>query len=188
MTILTHTVVAGLLGARIDHPLGAALAGFFSHFILDLIPHNDYLYLWRNEKARNPYTTVTSFLLLVLTLAFLVSEFLFIERNRITNILIASLLGIIPDAYTGFKTTFNLPDDPFDRFHNRIHHQVSFAEIFFNRNNHQQKTSRARSLAENYLLLKNSSRAKKGWLMEIAIELLILTFGLKALGFPPLPF
>ena len=43
MTLATHAVVGGTVAALFpSHPITAFLAGFFSHFILDAIPHWDY--------------------------------------------------------------------------------------------------------------------------------------------------
>lgn len=181
MTILTHTVVAGLIGSKIPNPFLAALAGFASHFVLDLLPHNDYLYLWKNEKAQNPYTTPISLFILSLTFLFLTYEFTLLSNFHFGNILIASLLGILPDAYTGLKVTLNLRPDFFDRFHNRVHHQLSWAERFFNDNHPHGPVSRARSLTENYHLLKDSHWAKKGWLLEMTLETFLLVFSLRSL-------
>ena len=43
MTLATHAVVGGAVAALFpNHPITAFIAGFFSHFILDAIPHWDY--------------------------------------------------------------------------------------------------------------------------------------------------
>jgi hypothetical protein len=43
MTLATHAVVGGAVASLFpSHPLIAFFAGFFSHFILDAIPHWDY--------------------------------------------------------------------------------------------------------------------------------------------------
>jgi hypothetical protein len=43
MTLATHAVVGGAVASLFpSHPLAAFFAGFFSHFVLDAIPHWDY--------------------------------------------------------------------------------------------------------------------------------------------------
>ena len=56
MTLATHAVVGGAVASLFpNHPITAFLVGFFSHFVLDAIPHWDYeiLSAYANpEKAK----------------------------------------------------------------------------------------------------------------------------------------
>lgn len=178
MTILTHAIVAGALGARMGSPLLALAVGFFSHFLLDFLPHNDYLYFY-SEKKENPYLTRTSFFFLLLTTLFLLLEFTFIGRGTVGPALLASLGSILPDALTGLTGSLKLKPNLFDKFHHRLHHQLSLAEFLHNRGNLSSKTSREKSLSQNFDLLQNSPRARVGWVFESAFEftLLALAFG-----------
>ena len=41
MLIATHSIVGAVIGTEVNYPPLAFILGFISHFILDVIPHND---------------------------------------------------------------------------------------------------------------------------------------------------
>ncbi|MBU0531448.1 MAG: hypothetical protein ABIG32_03185 [Candidatus Uhrbacteria bacterium] len=43
MTITTHATVGTLIGYSIGNPVAGFILGIISHYVLDLIPHGDYL-------------------------------------------------------------------------------------------------------------------------------------------------
>lgn len=181
MTILTHAAIGGLVGMYSPNIYVSSLLGFLSHFIFDFVPHNDYLYFFL-EKRENPYTSWTSRIILVLTLIYLTSLFLFLPRELALRTLLGSLSAMIPDVLTGAWRTLNWPPSRFDKIHHLTHLRLTVAERLHNQTHSENKISKKDRLPLSFEKMKSSQPARIGWGLELLGELLLLIFCLIGLG------
>jgi len=180
MTILTHTVIGSLVGAGFPNLAVAAFFGMASHFIFDVIPHNDYLYYFF-RPSKNPYTSVTSKIILAVTAAYLLFIVLFMPRPQAVSSLVGAIFAIVPDALTGLWTTLGKAPSLFDRFHGLTHHRWTLAELFYNHAHPENKLLRVESGGEGFIKMAPTNSARLGWLVEMSLELIILGLSLTKL-------
>lgn len=173
MTILTHTIIGSLVGAGSPNLVVAAIGGIASHFISDVIPHNDYLYYFY-KPSKNPYTSVVSNIILITTAAYLLSIIVFMPYQKAVPPLVGALFAIIPDALTGLWATLNWKPSLFDKFHSLTHKLPTIAEYLYDRKNPENKTLKEDIGPVNFEKMKTSRQAKFGWLIETGLELTIL--------------
>lgn len=181
MTILTHAAFGGLVGQQFSggHLWLAAFLGFFSHFPLDLIPHNDYLYYYFRPQ-KNPYTSFVSRVIFSLTVLLLLVAFnLSGEKGLASTIAAAS--AVLPDVLTGLLPTFKINFGFFNRLHHLLHHRLTLAEGGYNLWNRQNPVSRKTKLAETFALIKSSPVARLGWFLETGAEFLFFLICLRFL-------
>lgn len=173
MTILTHTIIGSLVGAESPNLVVAAIGGIASHFISDVIPHNDYLYYFY-KPSRNPYTSLVSKIILVATAAYLLSIIVFMPHKEAVPSLIGAVFAALPDVLTGLWVTLNWKPSLFDKFHSLTHNLPTIAEYLYNRKNQENRTLREDIGPVNFEKMKTSRQAKFGWLIETGLELTIL--------------
>ena len=89
MTATNHAVTGALVAVAIKQPAIALPAAFFSHFVIDAIPHWDY-------KLEHRYKQLA--LTIDLTIALSILLFLSVTVTASQSLIIAGgLLGILPD-------------------------------------------------------------------------------------------
>lgn len=93
MYVFTHFCVGAFLGAAWPNPIGAAVAGFASHGLLDTIPHHDY-------QAPVPAMVDAGFSIAALWI---------LKRMGATHnpMLIGGLMAALPDLEVGISFTLN---------------------------------------------------------------------------------
>lgn len=175
MTILTHTVIGSLVGVSLSNLGAAALGGFASHFIFDIIPHNDYLYYFY-KPGPSPYASPISKVLLVITALYLLALALFLPWPHKLTALLGGVLSIIPDALTGLWDALGKPPSLFDKFHGLTHERPTVAELLHNLENPGNRVAVNEKLEVGFKKLKNSRWGQCGWALEMTVELIILSF------------
>lgn len=124
MFITPHTAAAIYLSTRLSNPLLAFLAGLFSHFILDVIPHGDEKmgHHLKLEPERWRYMIKLSVIDLILTSALLVffwSKQVIVDRA----VFILAILGAwLPDILWVAARTWHWSIlNKFWHWHSKIH-------------------------------------------------------------------
>lgn len=119
MIITHHMLVGAVVGAHSSHLWSAFILGLFSHYLLDALPHWDYL---RKVKISNPdhlKKVGLDFILgglLVLFLTWSSPQKLFI--------LVALMAALLPDCLEAFYNNFNIRWlRPLSQIHHKIHFQ-----------------------------------------------------------------
>ena len=111
MTLATHIITGTVIGTKLNNPLAIASAAIFLHFILDAIPHGDYV----NEKStlKDWWKEALS-----LSIGFSIAFFSIAVRGIpewpvLKNIGIAIFFSLLPDAthfmYRFMKINFLRP-------------------------------------------------------------------------------
>lgn len=99
MILVAHALVGAAITSQIKITWLGWILAFFSHFILDLIPHYDYKlrgisFGWKNKK----FWLVVLKVLLDLTAALILIIIFNDHKGNLTNILIGGFLGMLPDG------------------------------------------------------------------------------------------
>lgn len=119
MIITTHVLAGAAIGARTSHLSLALIFGLASHYLLDAIPHWDYLDEFTEILNRKGFIkTIIDFIIgFILVLIFICSCY-----DRMAFISIAVLASILPDfiEFIYKATNFRILE-PLSRFHRRIH-------------------------------------------------------------------
>jgi hypothetical protein len=122
MTGTNHTLTGAVIAVVVKQPALAVPLAFVSHFVLDALPHFGVDY---HERHNYPsFKRVLGTDLVVMPLLLILVPFLLHSWWVLT----AMLIAIAPDAIWFIKfyldlrrgVKFQLPQDPFSRFHKRI--------------------------------------------------------------------
>lgn len=179
MTILTHALVgAGLSINQGSLPAGFIIS-FVSHFFLDRIPHNDFIYFAFNTGGqKKAYASFLSLLILILTVSIIMILFL-VTKN--ISVLIGAFAAVLPDLLSAFSNEIKIRPTLFDKFHFLLHTKSSLAEILLRRvGKVSLETATTSEEAErNYKTISGNTWGKIGWITELLLETLILMLGLK---------
>lgn len=93
MTATAHALVSGAIAAAVPNPFLAAGLAFFSHFLMDAVPHWDIGTNWRERtKAKTGSVAVLDTLL-----GFTLAYFLFAGKAGAGPVLMAAVMGNLPD-------------------------------------------------------------------------------------------
>jgi len=100
MILTIHALVGAAITTQIRITWLAWLLAFFSHFLLDCIPHHDYSLKgvelgWKNKK----FWWVIFKVALDLALGFILIIIFSQNKRNLINIIIGGLLGILPDGF-----------------------------------------------------------------------------------------
>ncbi len=179
MTILTHA----LIGAGLSINQGSLLVGFIisfvSHFFLDGIPHNDYIYFAFNTGNRKKaYKSFLSSLILILTI--FVIMILFLKTKNIA-VLVGAFAAALPDLLSAFSDEIKIKPTLFDKFHFLLHTKSSLAEILLRRIGKIsiKMAATAEEEERSYKTISGNVWGKIGWVAELLLETLTLLLGLK---------
>ncbi len=125
MILSTHILSGAALGANIQNPYVVAVLSIVLHFILDFLPHGDYL----NKKSRlwecwKGILDVAIGLIIVSVIIFLFGNGL--KTSRLTGIAIGIFFSLLPDATTFFylflKIRFLKPVYGLHQFLHKVHY------------------------------------------------------------------
>ena len=140
MILASHIIISGILASKTQNYFLAAVIGLISHYVLDAIPHWDYLsdefepgikteksFIKRKEFWREIIKITTDALAGFGFLAF----FVFIDKDaNIAPLIVSALFGILPDAmqflYWITDWKFIKWNIDFQEFaHNLIHRKIN---------------------------------------------------------------
>jgi len=135
MILASHIIVSGLLGATTQNYLLAAVFGFVSHYILDAIPHWDYLSdefesraktekgFFKNKKFWRELINVALDILIGLGLLFIFLKYY--KNPQIIPAIIGVTFGILPDPLSllYWMTKWKFIKWNFD-FHEFVHYSI----------------------------------------------------------------
>lgn len=182
MTALTHAVVGGRLSMSQSNPILAFGLSLLSHFLLDILPHNDYLYFsLPSRKGRIILFSPVSVSLTFTALLIIFSLFFWEKDYRV---LTGALAGVLPDLITVALSKTGRADSLFNRLHSLIHKTSSLAQIFYQSSLTDPKKTEATAGVneDNYRLFCQSTPARIGWCIEMGLELFVLLAAI--LSFP----
>jgi len=119
MIITPHMLVGAVVGAHSSHLWSAFILGLFSHCLLDVFPHWDYL---DKVKIKNPDHLKKIGLDFIL--GSLLILFLTWSSSQKFFILVALAAALLPDCLEVFYTNFNIRWlKPLSQIHHKIHFQ-----------------------------------------------------------------
>lgn len=176
MTSLTH-MVAGLAVTQIvPDPVISLPLALTSHFVLDAIPHNDYLYNFVGHNWEHMHESPVSLVLLGLGIAL---SFYLSWHTPLPQIALAgAALGILPDALSTLMKRLDWKDKALYRFHKATHSHLDLGELFYNLRHYPHKSVRyPKSTVEfkdNYREISQSFLTHLGWVLESAAEIIFL--------------
>jgi len=107
MILASHIIVSGILGSRIQNYFLAAIIGLVSHYILDAIPHWDYLPEFETEaRTKNNFIRTKKFweniskvaLDILFGFGALLIFVIFNQNTDIIPLIISAIFSILPDA------------------------------------------------------------------------------------------
>lgn len=173
MTSLTHMVFGGAMTTKIRKPWAAAAAAFFSHFLLDAVPHNDYLYFYLNDWEYVYFSPMSLVLLgLGIGLLLLIG---WRKKNKF-NFWLAGGLAALPDVITGSTQVLRFTPTFFDRFHHWAHTHFDLGEYLYKVMDGgvlEAKTNFENALI-NFERINGSLGGSLGWGLEIVGEILLI--------------
>jgi hypothetical protein len=109
MILLAHLLLGAAIGSYIKYPILAIILAFLSHYILDLIPHNEYSISNRKTAV---FKVASDFCLGVLLI--------YIFSDNLLIIYVCAFVALIPDGFTVLE--FLLPNK-FLRAHSYFHRE-----------------------------------------------------------------
>ncbi len=101
----THIITGALVGAAMQHPVGAVAGGIASHYLIDAIPHWDYAINRIRTHKRISRETVVDFLKIAFDngAGFLVVYVMFEGTPLLWYGLIGGFFGLLPDVLWGLS-------------------------------------------------------------------------------------
>lgn len=125
MILIPHLIISGVIAANISFwPLALILA-FFSHYLLDFLPHNEYLI--NNIKQRKWITAGPDFLKLsidfIIGFGFLVLIH-YIKNTSYYILFVAGIMGILPDMLYFFSFTYR--NNKILKWNSFLHEKIHF--------------------------------------------------------------
>lgn len=198
MTGLTHLLVGGALvggaasgaakrlslmglsGRRLW--VGAVLAAaFFSHFVLDFLPHDDYIYFYLNNWTV-VYTSLLNIILLIIGAGLLF--FLVRGKTARAQIFCGAFFAALPDILTGGRELLGWPENLFDRLHYFFHVRFDLGELFYTRlagGSLAVDSGSYWAWLENWQRIRVTFWGNLGWGIEAALEVLVILAAAKYL-------
>lgn len=126
MFLATHATVGAMIGRAVPNPILAFILAFFSHFLMDMIPHGDshvYDDYTKGKRVRMAvsYTVIdaviTAYLIVGISQARLFDNGMAVAAGIIGGLLPDLLIGVYEITKTRFLTSFH-------RFHFFMHNLV----------------------------------------------------------------
>jgi len=129
MLLTIHATAGAIIGQQVGNPFLSFLLAFFSHFILDIIPHGDQGWIDeyksnQKEKVKKIITIVTLDILVLFFL--LVSKYYFNAFAPTLNIAAGILGGVMPDLLVGIHEVSKKQFKKFYRFHFAMHNLIKY--------------------------------------------------------------
>lgn len=129
MVLAPHIIVGALIGSRIHSFWIVAILGLVSHFVLDQIPHWDYLSyqdVINFKKGKKTKAILKTFIDVVVGLILL---FVFICSHQLTSdqltlVIVGAFFSVLPDFIWGLSMIFdNKILSKYRDFNNRINYK-----------------------------------------------------------------
>jgi len=124
MIITPHMLVGAAIGAQTSNIWAAFSFGFLSHFLLDALPHWDYLR--KIDISKSSHRRKMGFDLILGTVSVLI--FVWFYPENFLFLIVGALAALIPDCIQYLYYTFNISWlERISWFHEKVHwKQVSF--------------------------------------------------------------
>ena len=122
MVSVSHTLVAISIAAKITNPVIALPLSFFSNYVLDMIPHWDFGYGWREKSKKKLFIEGFADVAVSYILVFLIWK-KFLPNTSLISLLINAFLAHLPDWLELPYLLFNIKIQPFTFFY-QIQHVV----------------------------------------------------------------
>jgi len=123
MFLTVHVAVGALIGQQVQTPLLAFILGYFSHWLIDAIPHGDETLISDKltAKQKNKLLVLISSLDLFGVLILLFSLYNLTPIN--INLVAAGFGAVLPDLFWGTSSLlpFKLPWEFLNVIHNKFH-------------------------------------------------------------------
>jgi hypothetical protein len=140
MILASHIIISGILASKTQNYFLAALIGLISHYVLDAIPHWDYLSdeFQFKTKTDKSFIKRTEFWQEIIKISAdglaglgLLALFVFLDKDaNIMSLIISAFFGVLPDAMqflhwlTGWKF-IKWNTDLQEFVHNLIHKKIN---------------------------------------------------------------
>ncbi|MBU1292170.1 hypothetical protein KKH07_01635 [Patescibacteria group bacterium] len=122
MVLTPHMLVGAAVGTQAPNVWVAFLFGLISHYLIDVLPHWDYLNKFEITNYKHLIKVFLDLTIGIVLILFLI----WFEPQRI--IILAAVFGsLLPDFLNGISMNFN---SKWLRFHFQIHYKIHF--LFFN--------------------------------------------------------
>src|SRR3989344_3185227 len=131
MTTVTHMVAGLAITQVVPDPALSLPMAFASHFLLDAVPHNDYVYLFLGTNFKHMHESLISHGLIVVGVG--VCLLLSLSTAHPVIAFTGAILGMLPDVLTGLTKRLGHNGDFFNRFHMHSHSTFDLGEWVFNR-------------------------------------------------------
>jgi len=129
MFITPHMLAGAVVGVKVSSPWTAIFLGLFSHYLLDFLPHWDYLKELKIDKKEHFFLKI----FLDLIIGTIIVLFLVWNMPNKIIILIAISFALLPDFLEFIYINFKVKKLEFlSNFHHKIHHwkYLSFSKGF----------------------------------------------------------
>lgn len=118
MILSTHLVVGATVGSQIGNPAAAFTINLMLHYLLDSLPHWDYL---DKVLKKDVPKILLDFIIGIVLLIPL--YWLFSPSINLASFLLGAAAAVLPDFLQGMRNLFHLD---FLQFHSRFHHFIHF--------------------------------------------------------------
>ena len=107
MILVVHALAGAAISSQVKITWLGWILAFFSHFILDIIPHYDYnlkgfAFGWKNKNFWPVALKISLDLATSLILIIIFNN----HKGNLTNVLIGGFLGMLPDAFNAASYLF----------------------------------------------------------------------------------
>jgi len=126
MVLTPHILSGAALGANVQSPWAVAVFSIILHFLLDTLPHGDYL----NKKSRlGEFWKVAVDLTLGFALVAGALTFKGItDENMLRNVALGILFSLLPDGTTFLYIWMKMKSlSPIKKFHEKLHYHPDFS-------------------------------------------------------------
>jgi len=113
MILIPHIIVGATIGSKLHNIWLVAILSLLSHFILDKIPHWDYIQGMKKFLATNEFKYLIIFILKVsidFVFGFIIVIIMFLNRtlpsDSLKYILVGAVFAILPDIILGISILF----------------------------------------------------------------------------------
>ena len=118
MFITPHMLVGAAIGIKVSNPWTAIFLGLFSHYLLDSLPHWDYLTKIKIDKKEHFLKIFLDFIIGTIIVLFLIWDL----PNKIIILIVISFT-LLPDCIEFIYNNFKVKKFQFlSNFHHKIHY------------------------------------------------------------------
>lgn len=122
MTSTTHSLVAIAIAAKISNPAISLPLSFLSNFLLDMVPHWDFGYGWREKSKKKIFIEGMLDVAVSYALVFLIQKY-YLNNINLWYMLAVVFFAQLPDWLEIPYLLFNWHHQPFTFFY-RIQHLI----------------------------------------------------------------